>query len=131
MARSYIPATIPMEFVSDFKTSSPESEDDGVTQCCQYPRAGRHRQSHQQQRDNSTIIEFVHVPTESCGHGQCDTVASPEIFRKHPENVKNNKNPRNSNTSYEVTVSPVHADNSLYQMESDHILPSSREKLKH
>ena len=32
MARSYIPATVPMEFVSDFKTSSPESEDDGVTQ---------------------------------------------------------------------------------------------------
>ena len=123
MARSYIPATVPMEFVSDFKTSSPESEDDGVTQCCQYPRAGRQR--HQQQRDNSTIIEFVHVPTEGCGHGQRDTVASPEMFRKHPENVKNNKNPRNSNTSDEVTVSPVHEANNFYQMKSNHILPSS------
>ena len=127
MARSYIPATVPMEFVNDFKTSSSESEDDGVTQCCQYPRPGRHRQRHQQQRDNSTIIEFVHVPTEGYGggHGHCDIVASPELFRKNPENVKNNKNPRNNNTSYEVTVSPEHADNNFYQMKSNHIPASS------
>ena len=121
MARHYIPATVPMEFVKDLKTSE-DDEDDGVTQCCQYPMAARHRRQ-QQFRDNSTIIEFVHVPTE--GYGHSDTVASQEMFRKHPENVKNNKGPRNSNTSYEVTVSPLNADNVFYQRKSNHMPPLS------
>ena len=48
-----------MEFTGDFKTPSSTSEgDEGLVQCCQYP-TWRNKN-----KDNSTIIEFVHIPVE-------------------------------------------------------------------
>ena len=55
----YLPKGVPMEFTNDFKTGSSSSEaDEGLVQCCQYPSR------RQKYRDRSTIIEFVHIPTE-------------------------------------------------------------------
>ena len=55
----YLPKTIPTDFAGDFKTLSSRSEcDEGLVQCCQYPSR------RDKNKDNSTIIEFVHIPVE-------------------------------------------------------------------
>ena len=59
----FLPKTIPTDFAGDFKTPSSTSEgDEGLVQCCQYPS------QRDKNKDNSTIIEFVHIPVEKKEH---------------------------------------------------------------
>ena len=64
MANLFLPKTIPTDFASDFKpqTSNNVEGDDSLVQCCQYPSRG------DKNKDNSTIIEFVHIPVEKKEH---------------------------------------------------------------
>ena len=59
MAKLFLPKTMPTEFTGDFKTPTSAAEgDEGLVQCCQYPTW------RDKNKDNSTIIEFVHIPVE-------------------------------------------------------------------
>ena len=90
MAKPYLPATLPMEFVDDF---GGDSEEESTTKCCQYPRS-RLKQKRERPRDSSTIIEFVQISKEGQQASSANTVSavsSPLLSRKHPENVKNNR----------------------------------------
>ena len=86
MAKPYLPATLPMEFVEDF---GEDSEEESTTKCCQYPRS-RLKQKRDRPRDSSTIIEFVQISKEGQPSHTVSAVSSPLLSRKHPENVKNN-----------------------------------------
>ena len=59
----FLPKTIPTDFAGDFKTSSSSGDgEEGLVQCCQYPSR------RDKNKDNSTIIEFVHIPVEKNEH---------------------------------------------------------------
>ena len=63
MANLFLPKTIPTDFASDFKPPTSNGDgDDGLVQCCQYPSR------RDKNKDNSTIIEFVHIPVERKEH---------------------------------------------------------------